>query len=402
MGLFLAPYSGNAVGGGGHGINDPPPQGVDVDAVGRVPLKLLRTTMNKHKPKFMNIVPPGLFRGALAPPYSWEPRERDDWEYRTPRRFKTEAAQPGLPAINPQKARIDAIHSQLMKLREEVRQLVAKQHMLVQAGKQHMATKPATPPPAGHWKGAPSDPSGYPGHWGAHGESLVRSGLKMLSESDDSTIPEFKKVPLGGYNLACPYCEQVMGDKDFSFKFDDATKLWEHCGKPIRPTAEQREQAANFSRMLSPVSEDRAALKLLVEKRDPADLDELSRPPAQQPERPAQQAQRAPKPVVPPIGVAEPGERAGHELPSVGQEPRTNTLFRQFTRDRRRALNMPLGLSQGRSAPPQSAELLQIHQQIMAKRQQIAMLVNQLKQLRSQSPHHESSNLRSGLRLLLM
>lgn len=67
---------------------------------------------------------------------------------------------------------------------------------------------------------------------------------RIISESiDESAIPEFKKVPRDVYDLACPYCEQVMGEKDHSFKFDTATKLWEHCGKPIRPTAEQRESA---------------------------------------------------------------------------------------------------------------------------------------------------------------
>lgn len=236
----------------------------------------------------MNIVPPGLFRGAVAPPYAWEPRERDDWEYRAPLKFKgrfDESAQPGVPTINPLKARIDAIHQQIAKLREEVKQLLARQHMLVQAGKQQLAPKPVAPPPAGHWKGAPSDPSGYPGHWGAQTEALAR------------------------------------------------------------------------------------------------------------------------KPMVPPIGVAEPGERAGHELPSMWhQEPKTNTMARQFFRERRKALNLPTGLSSKPSAPSQSPEILQIHQQVAAKRQQIAMLVNQLKQLRAQT-HHESvgltSNRRSCLRLLL-
>ena len=93
MGLFLGPFSGNAVGGGGHGVIDPPPPGIDpgsgprseVDTVNRTPLKLLRTTMNKHKPKFMKVVPPGQQRGAIAPPYTWDPQQRDDWEYKLPK-----------------------------------------------------------------------------------------------------------------------------------------------------------------------------------------------------------------------------------------------------------------------------------------------------------------------------
>jgi hypothetical protein len=92
VGLFLGPFSGNAVGGGGHGVMDPPPPGTDlgsgprseVDTINRTPLKLLRTTMNKHKPKFMKVVPPGQQRGTIAPPYTWEPRQRDDWEYKLP------------------------------------------------------------------------------------------------------------------------------------------------------------------------------------------------------------------------------------------------------------------------------------------------------------------------------
>jgi uncharacterized coiled-coil protein SlyX len=229
---------------------------------------------------------------------------------------------------NPAKARIDAIHQQITALREEVKQLLAKQRMLVQAGKQHLAgtsAGPATPPPAGHWKGSSPDPSGYPGHWGAHGESLSRLGLRLLGE-----------------------------------------------------------------------------------KRDPTDLDALAGPAEPEQPEPAPVNKR-PKPRVPPLGrdehgqeLAEPGERAGHELPSFGSEPRANTMFKQFTRERRRALNLPLGLK--KSAPSQSPEIIQIHQQIAAKRQQITTLVNQLKQLRSQT-HHESAGLthnrRSCLRLLL-
>lgn len=96
MGLYLEPFSGNAVGGGGHGSMDPPPPGTDpgsgprseVDTVNRTPLKLLRTTMNKHKPKFMKIVPPGQQRGTISPPYTWEPQQRDDWEYKLPKPSK--------------------------------------------------------------------------------------------------------------------------------------------------------------------------------------------------------------------------------------------------------------------------------------------------------------------------
>jgi hypothetical protein len=147
MGLFLAPFSGHAVGGGGHGVIDPPPPGVepniDVDTVNRSPLRLLRTTMNKHTPKFMKVVPPGQQRGSLAPPYTWNTLERDDWSYEQPKRRFSESDEdilgpkdpPKRPRVDPRAARIDAIQGQLVRLRAEVKQLLARRHALVQAGK---------------------------------------------------------------------------------------------------------------------------------------------------------------------------------------------------------------------------------------------------------------------------
>lgn len=189
MGLFLGPFSGHAVGGGGHGVIDPPPPGTDpnsgprseVDTVNRSPLRLLKTTMNKHKPKFMKIVPPGQQRGSLAPPYAWNPLERDDWRYnmRKPSKLgeadyttdvlppsqefkslsaprnrpkkgdtrrlprpnfaKPSAPKPAPSAPDPRQARIAAIHQEIKGLRAQVKQLLARQHELVQQGKQQMS-----------------------------------------------------------------------------------------------------------------------------------------------------------------------------------------------------------------------------------------------------------------------
>lgn len=179
MGLFIAPFSGLAVGGGGHGIGDPPPQGVDVDAVGRVPLRLLRKTMNKHKPKYMNIVPPGLFRGAVAPPYSWEPRERDDWVYERPRRFEDiddsdilgPKAPPQTPKPNYRLSRVLVIRKQIEQLRDEISALMARQHQLVQAAKGHVSVGWSKPVPQA-----------------VGAESLDRTGLRLVEDDAEDIL----------------------------------------------------------------------------------------------------------------------------------------------------------------------------------------------------------------------
>lgn len=156
MGLFLAPLSGFAVGGGGHGRLDPPPPGVDpgsgpraeVDTVNRSPLRLLRTTMYKHQPRFMKVVPPGQQPGVMAPPYTWVPRERDDWRYelpkRTPLRSKSisedakSATQEKRDPSNPSEERITALIQQRAKLRSDLQQLINRLHELTAAGRAHL------------------------------------------------------------------------------------------------------------------------------------------------------------------------------------------------------------------------------------------------------------------------
>jgi len=133
----------------------------EVDTVNRAPLKLLRTTMNKHKPKFMKVVPPGQQKGAIAPPYAWNGRERDDWEYKTakpksmwegefssgefgtsldalskplPKPVGSPVGSPG-EGSDPGKARIAALQARKKQIADEVTRLEARRHELVQAGK---------------------------------------------------------------------------------------------------------------------------------------------------------------------------------------------------------------------------------------------------------------------------
>jgi len=212
MGLFLGPFAGHATGGGGHGVMDPPPPGTgdpgsgprsEVDTVGRSPVRLLKTTMNKHKPKFMKIVPPGQQRGTLAPPYAWDALERDDWRYELPKRTPLKGIREGefdhptapkpapLPgAHQPQSApghptqqhtgntatasrpdpgrsaRVNAIHAELKQLRLQMQGLTAKLHQATERGKQEIES--------GKKFNAPAVPDPY------RGESLQRSGLRLV------------------------------------------------------------------------------------------------------------------------------------------------------------------------------------------------------------------------------
>jgi len=160
MGLFLSPFSGHAVGGGGGAggpsASTPPPgmgdeagQRIEVDSVNRGPLRLLRTTMNKHKPKFMKVVPPGQQRGMIAPPYAWDGRERDDWEYKLDKPIGEGEFDAPKPK-DPRHARVDALHAELQQLKAEVHQLMSKQHELVQRGKSELGQRQKYAPGAGH------------------------------------------------------------------------------------------------------------------------------------------------------------------------------------------------------------------------------------------------------------
>jgi hypothetical protein len=51
-------------------------------------------------------------------------------------------------------------------------------------------------------------------------------------DQNDQRFPWFKKIPLNHYDLACPYCNAVMREKEYSFKYDGENKCWTHNCKP--------------------------------------------------------------------------------------------------------------------------------------------------------------------------
>jgi len=79
-----------------------------------------------------------------------------------------------------------------------------------------------------------------------HGYMVIREAKKnMLAESHisdiaaillakkpEAGIPYFKKIPLNHFDLACPHCDVVMREKDYSFRYDDVNKCWTHSCKP--------------------------------------------------------------------------------------------------------------------------------------------------------------------------
>ena len=62
--------------------------------------------------------------------------------------------------------------------------------------------------------------------------------------------PRFKKIQRNVFDLACPWCDQVMGEKDFNFKCCEDGN-WTHscCDKSFRGTEEQEKSAADFKNM---------------------------------------------------------------------------------------------------------------------------------------------------------
>lgn len=52
------------------------------------------------------------------------------------------------------------------------------------------------------------------------------------SQEVNNRYPYFKKIPLDHFDLACPHCDTVMREKDFSFKYDIVNKCWTHGCKP--------------------------------------------------------------------------------------------------------------------------------------------------------------------------
>lgn len=356
MGLFLGPFSGNAVGGGGHntgnhGVMDPAPPGTDpesgprseVDTVNRSPLRLLRTTMNKHQPKFMKIVPPGQQRGQLAPPYAWNALERSDWRYESPKRRPLNGLKEGefdatgagghatpnagtataSKSADPRHARVEEIQKELHQLRQELHQLHARKKSItdtIAAGKAHLKRKPASPPPAGHWRGSAA--AGY-------------------------------------------------------------------------PEPQSRAQGAPIESLLF-----RGSLRLLEATPSMAELDALSGPPPEEKPKPRRSAGGM---TSPPIQF---GTKDDPFVPTHVDGPRDLPVGWLNKKERRDQLvnPAPLGLLKRPSAPPQSASLIKtapqltgIESEIRQKTNRVTQLTDELKGLRLQLQQaHESTGLRSN------
>lgn len=81
----------------------------------------------------------------------------------------------------------------------------------------------------------------------------MKSVFEMLCEAVESDEPlEFKKVQRDVYDLACPHCNQIMGEKDRSFDWNEENGWTHKCkdGKTrkILPTAEQKAQTEWFNK----------------------------------------------------------------------------------------------------------------------------------------------------------
>lgn len=162
----MAPFSGFAVGGGGGSetgsyVANPAPAGTGPNAgPARSPLRILGQDRRPMKKRFIKVIPPGQFP-AMAPPYSWEPHEREDWTVqpegdttgkppRAKRKIESsffrskfmllelELRRPH-PAINdPAKQQIQQLHVKAKLIRDQIAQLRAQAQQLVQAHKQKM------------------------------------------------------------------------------------------------------------------------------------------------------------------------------------------------------------------------------------------------------------------------
>jgi hypothetical protein len=81
----------------------------------------------------------------------------------------------------------------------------------------------------------------------------MKSVFEILCEAVESDEPkQFKKVQREEYDLACPHCNEIMGEKDFSFGYDEENGWTHKCkdGKTrkILPTDEQKKQAEWFDK----------------------------------------------------------------------------------------------------------------------------------------------------------
>lgn len=111
MAFFIAPFSGNAVGGGGHGPKDPPPPAI----------KASKARFERRKKLKLDDVPPGQIPGP-PPAYAWQPLERPDW---FPPYSVTEDVpqQPGTPSPDPIARRREMLHKEADAIREKLAKL---------------------------------------------------------------------------------------------------------------------------------------------------------------------------------------------------------------------------------------------------------------------------------------
>ncbi len=79
--------------------------------------------------------------------------------------------------------------------------------------------------------------------------------LKLI-ESLVGEPPRFTRKERVLYDLACPHCGDVMGEKNYRFGFDAESGMWYHdCGdggsrRMIRSTEEQERNAASLGAWL--------------------------------------------------------------------------------------------------------------------------------------------------------
>ncbi len=66
----------------------------------------------------------------------------------------------------------------------------------------------------------------------SHISDIAAILITKKPEINKNGIPYFKKIPLNQFDLACPHCDAVMREKDYSFRYDDVNKCWTHSCKP--------------------------------------------------------------------------------------------------------------------------------------------------------------------------
>ena len=341
MGFFLAPFSGFAVGGGSGSlgpdyVTNVGPAGTGRNAgPARSPLRLMGQDGKPLKKRWVKVLPPGQFP-AMAPPYSWEPHEREDWVYhpggdttgkfpKAKRHFETRFFSSSLLLIeldvtksalaDPAKQQIIQLHTKAQMLRQQIAQLRQQAHQLVQTHKQK--TQQA--------------------------QQFRAADQAKAAAQGQATAAQARQAARGP-RIPRQRPTQVL---------DKATSL----GK-------QTQSSINKYRLMRPVGEDQEDEPYGLEGGSPKpympDPDKGSlptRPPAAYSQNPKKAARQA------------------HAWSmSIGrpQSPKAE----------------PVGLTHGepkRQASPETQQLLSVHQRIAQLRQQLTGIMAQIKQLRGRS-----------------